>query len=256
MGLDDSSGPANTVVPNSRAVVVGAGPNGLAAAIVLAQAGMQVEVFEAEAQPGGGARTMELTLPGFHHDFGSAVHPMAVGSPFFSSLPLQEYGLEWIYSPSVVAHPLDDGTAVLLERNLADAVREFGEDGPAWEELVGPLAGSWTEVAPELLSPLLRIPRHPLRLAKFGLHGLPSAKSFIRGLGGTLFSCSRRADDCRCRIDLRHHRARRRVADPAGRVASNYECSDRVSAEAEWSGDNFAASNKCKLARRFYCRAL
>lgn len=161
---------------NSRAVVIGAGPNGLAAAITLAQAGMQVEVFEAEVQAGGGARTMELTLPGFHHDFGSAVHPMAVGSPFFSSLPLREFGLEWIHSASTVAHPLDDGTAVLLERDLSDAVREFGEDGPAWRKLVGPLAQCWNEVAPDLLSPLLRIPRHPLRLAIFGMHGLPSAK--------------------------------------------------------------------------------
>jgi phytoene dehydrogenase-like protein len=101
---------------------------------------------------------------------------MAVGSPFFSSLPLREYGLEWIHSPSVVAHPLDDGTALLLERNMSDAVREFGEDGRTWEKLVGPLAGRWSEVAPDLLSPLLRIPRHPLQLAKFGLRGLASAK--------------------------------------------------------------------------------
>ena len=178
MGVGDASAPRKPVARNSRAVVVGAGPNGLAAAIVLAQAGLQVEVFEAEALPGGGARTMELTLPGFHHDFGSAVHPMAVGSPFLSSLQLREHGLEWIHSPSVVAHPLDDGSAVLLERDLADAVREFREDGRAWEKLVGPLARCWSEVAPDLLSPLLRIPRHPLRLAKFGLRGLTSAKSF------------------------------------------------------------------------------
>lgn len=161
---------------HSRAVVIGAGPNGLAAAIVLAGAGLQVEVFEAETQAGGGARTMELTLPGFHHDFGSAVHPMAVGSPFFSSLPLQEYGLEWIHSPTIVAHPLDDGTAVLLEQNIVEAARHFGQDGRAWEKLVRPLAECWTEVAPDLLSPLLRIPRHPMRLARFGLHGLLSAK--------------------------------------------------------------------------------
>src|SRR6185312_7785608 len=157
MGVGDAraSTPTKLAAPSSRAVVVGTGPNGLAAAIVLAQAGMRVEVFEAEAQPGGGARTMELTLPGFRHDFGSAVHPMAVGSPFFSSLPLREYGLEWIHSPSVVAHPFDDGTAALLERNLSDAVREFGEDGQVWEKLMGPLAGCWSEVAPDLLSPLL-----------------------------------------------------------------------------------------------------
>src|ERR1035438_6016172 len=104
-----------------RAYVIGSGPNGLAAAIVLAQARLQVEVFEAEQQPGGAARTLPLTLPGFLHDFGSAVHPMAAGSPFFSALPLQDYGLEWIHSPAPLAHPLDDGTAVILERDLGAA---------------------------------------------------------------------------------------------------------------------------------------
>src|SRR5665213_228671 len=123
-----------------KACVIGAGPNGLAAAIVLAQAGLQVEVFEAEAQVGGGARTMELTLPGFQHDFGSAVHPMAAGSPFFSSLPLQDYGLEWIHSPAPLAHPLDDGTAVMLARNLDSAEASLGKDGPAWRTMMEPLA--------------------------------------------------------------------------------------------------------------------
>jgi len=161
---------------SSRAVVIGSGPNGLAAGIVLAQAGLKVEVLEAEPVHGGGARTLELTLPGFRHDFGSAVHPMAAASPFFSSLPLDQYGLEWIQSPAPVAHPLDDGTAVVLERNLDDAVRAFGEDGKAWNSLVGKLVAHWSELAPELLSPLLRIPRHPLLLAKFGLEGLTSAR--------------------------------------------------------------------------------
>src|SRR5215831_3612917 len=95
-----------------KACVVGSGLNGLAAAIVLAQAGLEVDVYEAESIPGGAVRTMELTLPGFHHDFGSAVHPLGIGSPFFSSLPLQDHGLEWIHSPVPLAHPLDDGTAV------------------------------------------------------------------------------------------------------------------------------------------------
>src|SRR5580704_3968051 len=112
-----------------RGCVIGAGPNGLAAAITLAQAGLQVDVFEAEAQPGGAARTMELTLPGFLHDFGSAVHPLAVGSPFFSSLPLQNHGLDWIHSPAALAHPLDDGTAVVLERDLGNVESALGEDG-------------------------------------------------------------------------------------------------------------------------------
>src|SRR5579884_2618194 len=117
---------------SNRAVVVGSGPNGLAAAIVLAQAGLKVDVFEAEPQPGGAARTLELTLPGFHHDFGSAVHPMAVGSPFFSTLNLQKYGLEWIHSPAGLAHPLDDGSAVVLESDLASIEEELGVDADAW----------------------------------------------------------------------------------------------------------------------------
>jgi phytoene dehydrogenase-like protein len=102
------------------ACVIGSGANGLSAAIVLAQAGLHVDV-QAEPTPGGAARTMELTLPGFWQDFGSAVHPLAVGSPFFSSLPLQDYGLHWIQPPAPLAHPLDDGTAVMLERDLGDA---------------------------------------------------------------------------------------------------------------------------------------
>ncbi|HEX9107303.1 MAG TPA: NAD(P)-binding protein [Longimicrobiales bacterium] len=101
------------------AVVVGSGPNGLAAAIVLARAGLRVQVREAASSPGGGARTEPLTLPGFAHDTGSAVHPLAVGSPFLRRLPLAAHGLEWIQPPSALAHPLDDGTAVLLERSIA-----------------------------------------------------------------------------------------------------------------------------------------
>lgn len=165
-----------------RAVVVGSGPNGLAAAITLAQAGLQVEVFEAESQPGGGARTMELTLPGFRHDFGSAVHPMAAGSPFFRALPLQEYGLEWIHSPAPLAHPLDDGTAVMLERDLNDASRAFGEDGRAWNRLMRPIVENWPEFASDILRPVLKVPHRPILLAKFGLQALPSANFLARRL--------------------------------------------------------------------------
>jgi phytoene dehydrogenase-like protein len=161
-----------------RAVVVGAGPNGLAAAIVLAQAGMQVEVFEAEEQPGGGARTLELTLPGFHHDFGSAVHPMAVASPFFSSLPLPEHGLEWIHPPAPLAHPFDDGTAITLERDLKAAARVLGADGKAWQEIAGPLVEHWAEFATEILRPPIHLPRHPFLLASFGLKAVMPATSF------------------------------------------------------------------------------
>ena len=160
-----------------KAIVVGAGPNGLSAAIVLAQAGLEVKVFEAEAIPGGGARTMELTLPGFLHDFGSAVHPLAAGSPFFSSLPLQQYGLEWIHSPAPLAHPLDDGTAVVLERDLEDATKSLGPDGDAWRNVVHPFAERWSDFAPEVLRPLPAIPKHPLLMARFGLNALLSAKA-------------------------------------------------------------------------------
>ena len=110
-----------------RAMVVGSGPNGLAAAIALAQAGLRVDVYEAEAEAGGAARTLPLTLPGFLHDFGSAVHPMAVGSPFFKSLPLEKYGLEWVHGEAPLAHPLDDGTAVVLERDLGDGGSRAGD---------------------------------------------------------------------------------------------------------------------------------
>ncbi len=161
-----------------RAVVVGAGPNGLAAAIVLAQAGMRVEVFEAEPQPGGGARTLPLTLPGFLHDFGSAVHPMALASPFFSTLPLSDYGLEWIQPSAPVAHPLDDGTAVILEHDLDAAEAAFGQDGKRWRRAFGPFAERWTQLAPEVLRPVSLFPRHPFLMARLGLMGFPSASAF------------------------------------------------------------------------------
>jgi phytoene dehydrogenase-like protein len=163
-----------------KACVIGAGPNGLAAAIVLAQAGLEVEVFEAEPVAGGAVRTMELTLPGFHHDFGSAVHPMAAGSPFFSSLPLRENGLEWIHSPAVLAHPLDDGTAVMLERDLAEAERSLGEDGKAWRSLIKPFVDRWPELASEVLGPINLLPRHPFLMASFGLSGVRSARSLAQ----------------------------------------------------------------------------
>jgi len=163
-----------------RAVVIGAGPNGLAAAIVLAQAGLQVDVYEAEPQPGGGARTLPLTLPGFLHDFGSAVHPMALASPFFSTLPLQEHGLEWIQPPAPVAHPLDDGTAVMLEKDLDAAEAALGEDGKRWRQLFGPFAERWTELAPQVLRPVSLFPRSPFLLARLGLLGFPSATALAR----------------------------------------------------------------------------
>ncbi|GGA53451.1 FAD-dependent oxidoreductase [Edaphobacter acidisoli] len=163
-----------------KACVIGAGPNGLAAAIALAQSGFEVRVFEAEPQPGGAARTLDLTLPGFHHDFGSAVHPMAAGSPFFQTLPLADHGLEWIHSPAPLAHPLDDGTAVMLERSFDDAQAALGEDGAAWRSMMEPLASHWNNFTEDILRPPLSIPRHPMLLAKFAQDALASARFVAR----------------------------------------------------------------------------
>src|ERR1700675_3277653 len=142
-----------------KACVVGAGPNGLAAAIVLAQAGLQVDVLEAEPTPGGAGRTLEVTLPGFQHDFGSAVFPLGAGSPFFSSLLLINHGLEWILSPAALAHPLDDGTAVLLQRDLKETRDSLGADGPAWDKLMRPFVERWREFAPQILRPVSFVPK-------------------------------------------------------------------------------------------------
>ncbi len=164
----------------SRACVIGSGPNGLAAAIALAQAGLRVDVYEAEGVPGGAARTLPLTLPGFLHDFGSAVHPFAAGSPFFSSLPLGDHGLEWIHGDAPLAHPLDDGTAVVLERDLGETERALGADGKAWRRLLEPAVEHWKEFAEDSLGPVFRIPRHPFRMVRLGLSVLQPARSFAQ----------------------------------------------------------------------------
>src|SRR5260221_13606825 len=165
---------------NRRAAVIGAGPNGLAAAITLAQRNFHVDVFEAQPQPGGAARTLELTLPGFLHDFGSAVHPLAAGSPFFSSLPLHSHGLHWIHSPAPLAHPLDDGTAVILERDLRAAESALGPDGKRWSRLMRPFVERWSVLAAEILRPLRLLTPHPFLLARFGLTAFPSAKMLVQ----------------------------------------------------------------------------
>ena len=165
---------------SAQASIVGSGPNGLSAAIVLVHAGLEVEVFEAEEVPGGAVRTLELTLPGFRHDFGSAVYPLGAGSPFFSSLPLGDFGLEWIHSPAPLAHPFDDGTAVVLERNLEDTKRALGEDGKAWADLLQPFIEEWPAFSREVLRPVPSIPKHPLLLAQFGLKALLPATALAR----------------------------------------------------------------------------
>src|SRR5580704_19390469 len=156
------------------AVIVGSGPNGLAAAITLASEGLKVVVLEASGQIGGGVRSSEMTLPGFIHDICSAVYPMAVGSPFFRRLPLADYGLEWIDSPVPLAHPLDDGSAVLLERSVESTASNLGEDAGSYRRLLGPLVKGWEALAEEILAPV-HFPRSPFLLARFGLDGLHSA---------------------------------------------------------------------------------
>lgn len=177
MKSEDPASNHSPAAAGKRACVVGSGPNGLAAAVVLARRGLPVEIFEAQEIPGGGARTLELTLPGFRHDFGSAVHPLAAGSPFFSSLPLIQYGLEWVHSPAPLAHPLDDGSAVILERDLKDAEATLGKDGKSWRKLMEPLVKHWSDFAPEVLSPQPAIPLHPVLMARFGMNALPSART-------------------------------------------------------------------------------
>ena len=166
-----------------RAVVVGAGPNGLAAACVLARAGLRVEVLEANATIGGGARTAELTLPGFRHDAGASAFPMGAASPVFRELGLERFGLRWVQPGAPLAHPLDDGTAVVQERSM-DVTAEGlgGEDGAAYRRLVGPLVEHWEELAPELLGPPVHVPRHPLLLARFGLGAVQPAALLAKTL--------------------------------------------------------------------------
>ncbi len=163
-----------------RAIVIGSGPNGLSAAIVLAQAGMTVEVFEAAAQPGGAARTMPLTLPGFLHDFGSSVYPMGAGSPFFRTLPLTELGVEWVYGDAAAAHPMDDGSAVMLENSFHEQERQLGPDGRTWTALTRPAADRWWDFAEDALRPPMHFPAHPFLMVHFGMHAFLPATLLAR----------------------------------------------------------------------------
>jgi phytoene dehydrogenase-like protein len=163
---------------NHDAVVIGSGPNGLAAAITLARNGRSVVVYEAAATVGGSARSAELTLPGFVHDICSAVYPLAVGSPFFRSLPLSQHGLEWIQPEAALAHPFDDGTAAILERSLHATAAYLGSDALPYTRLLGPMLEHWDRLSVDLLGPPA-MPRHPLLLARFGLLGLRSARTLV-----------------------------------------------------------------------------
>lgn len=166
-------------MPNPDAVVVGAGPNGLAAAVAIAQTGRRVVVFESAPTVGGGCRSAELTLPGFLHDVCSAVHPFAVASPFFRSLPLAAHGLEWIEPPAMLAHPFDDGGAALVYRSVDRTADGLGADAASYRRLFGPLTADWPRIAEAVLGPL-RWPRHPLALARFGLRALQPAERLAR----------------------------------------------------------------------------
>ena len=168
------------------AVVIGSGPNGLAAAVRVAQAGRSVLVLEAGATPGGACRTADLTLPGFHHDIGSAVHPLGLGSPFFRTLPLAEHGLEWIQPDAPLAHPFDDGPPALLERSVVETGRSLGPDAARYEALMAPLMPDWEELCAALRSPW-RMARYPLGLARFGWKAIRSA----RGLSEEAFQGGR-----------------------------------------------------------------
>jgi phytoene dehydrogenase-like protein len=167
--------------PNYDAIVVGAGPNGLAAAITLARAGRSVLVREAASTVGGGTRSAELTLPGFVHDVCSTVHPLGLASPFFRSLPLQEFGLEWIQPPTPLAHPFDDGTAAVLERSIETTGDGLGLDSKTYRRLMQPLVGDWEKIMHEFLGPL-RFPRHPLAMARFGLLAIRSASGLAQSV--------------------------------------------------------------------------
>lgn len=162
------------------AVVVGAGPNGLAAAVELARAGLRVLVRERADTVGGGARTEALTEPGFLHDVASAVHPLGVGSPFFASLPLEDHGLEWIHPPLPLAHPLDGGSAVALHRSVEETARGLGSDAAAYTRLVAPFVRRWADFAGHVLDSPLRPPRAPFLMARFGLLGMRSAEGLAR----------------------------------------------------------------------------
>jgi phytoene dehydrogenase-like protein len=162
-----------------EAVVIGAGPNGLAAAIALARAGVSVLVVEAHDEPGGGTRSAELTLPGFVHDVCSGVHPLGVLSPFFRELPLEEHGLAWKVPRASVAHPLDEGPAVLLRRSLEHTAEGLGRDGRNWKRLVGPFLDDPHALLADAMGPL-RIPSHPILFARFGLRAIWSANRLAR----------------------------------------------------------------------------
>jgi phytoene dehydrogenase-like protein len=170
-------------MPLRTANIIGSGPNGLAAAITLAQRGVEVTVYERNHQLGGACSTAEITLPGFHHDLGSSCYPLGVASPFFRSLPLAEFGLRWIEPDAAVAHPLDDGTAVLLEHDIHAMAAQLGpRDGKAWNSLLASSVRDWTKLVDDFTQPLLRFPTNPVAMAFFGLPAMLPAQMLARAV--------------------------------------------------------------------------
>jgi phytoene dehydrogenase-like protein len=164
----------------TSAVVVGSGPNGLAAAVRLAQEGLDVTVLERADRVGGGTRTSELTVPGLLHDECSAFHPMGVASPFLSSLDLASHGLRWLWPEIDLAHPLDDGRAGVVSRDMARTVASLGVDGRAWEKLFEPISDGFDDLLADVLRPVVHVPSHPVRLARFGLNAALPANLLVR----------------------------------------------------------------------------
>ena len=158
--------------------IIGSGPNGLAAAITLAQRGIAVTVYERNAQIGGACSTAEVTLPGFRHDLGSSVYPLGIASPFFRTLPLEDFGLRWIEPDAPLAHPLDNGTAVLLEHSIDATAAQFsGHDARAWRLLLASSVRDWPKLVNEVTRPLLRLPHSPIVMATFGVAGMMPAQA-------------------------------------------------------------------------------
>jgi phytoene dehydrogenase-like protein len=164
------------------AVVVGSGPNGLAAAVTLVRAGCSVLVLEANSTLGGGARSLSLTLPGFVHDVGSAVHPLAVASPFFRALPLERFGLKWVTPDIPLAHPLDNGTAACIYRSVDQTAKALGPDAWTYRQLIGPCVRHWERLVFEFLQPMLHLPRYPLTLAGFGMRAIWPAAALAKSV--------------------------------------------------------------------------
>ncbi len=166
----------------SDAIVVGSGPNGLACAVELARNGVGVTVLEAEETIGGGTRTSELTVPGLLHDDCSATHPMAVGSPFLNSLELERHGLEWRWPEVDLAHPLDDGSAGVMVKSIDETAERLGKDGAAWRRLFGSSAAHFDALIEDIMRPVVHLPRHPFRLARFGIPAAAPATLLARSM--------------------------------------------------------------------------